>query len=58
MVSEKPTMIVGGQARLPRELSSGGTVLQVVIKLDPTKGEVLEISCSPCVPLIDKLLKD
>lgn len=54
--SNRPTLILGGQARLPKELSTG-TVLQVVVELDVERNEVLDVNCAPCVPLIEQFLK-
>jgi hypothetical protein len=56
MESKERTLIIGGQARLPKELSVG-EVFQVVVELDPTKVEVLDVSFTPCVPVIEKMLR-
>ena len=50
------TLVLGGQARLPKELSSG-EVFQVVVELDPDTVEVLEVSFAPCLPVIEKMLR-
>ena len=56
MDSGTPTLIIGGQARLPKELSPG-TVLQLVVELDQKENKVIDVSCSPCVPVVEKALK-
>ncbi len=56
MASGRPTLVLGGQARLPKDLSTG-ILLQVVVELDPDRNEVLDACCSPCVPIIERLLK-
>jgi hypothetical protein len=56
MGSNRPTLILGGQARLPKELSTG-TVLQIVVELDVERNRVLDVNCSPCIPLIEEFLK-
>lgn len=50
------TLIVGGQARLPKELSTG-EVFQVVVEVDRDTSKVLEASFSPCLPVIEKMLR-
>lgn len=55
-VSHPPTLIVGGQARLPKELSSA-EVFQLVVEVDRKKGEVTDMSCAPCLPVMEKMLK-
>ena len=49
-------LVLGGQARLPKELSAG-EVFQVVVELDPATVEVLEVSFAPCLPVIEKMLR-
>lgn len=56
MGSNRPTLILGGQARLPKELSTG-TVFQLVVELDFERNEVLDVNCAPCLPLIERFLK-
>ncbi len=56
MKSDVNTLIVGGQARLPKELSTG-EVFQVVVELDQNTNKVLEASFSPCLPVIEKMLR-
>jgi hypothetical protein len=51
------TWVVGGLARLPKELSSG-EALQVVVELDADTGKVMEASLTPSMPVIEKLLRE
>jgi hypothetical protein len=57
MGPNQTTLVVGGQARLPKELASGG-VFQLVVELDPKKGEIIEMSCAPCLPVVEKVLRE
>ena len=56
MDSAIETLMIGGQARLPKELSLG-EVFQTVVELDPSTNEVLDASFSPCSPIIERMLK-
>jgi len=56
MKSNDGTFIVGGQARLPKELLGGG-VLQVIAKVDPAAGKVLEVDIIPCPVLVENQLR-
>jgi len=56
MQSKDGTFIVGGQARLPKELLDGG-VLQVIAKVEAATGKVLEVDIIPCPALIKDLLR-
>ena len=57
MASEKATLVLGGQARLPKELSTG-EVFQIVVEMNPETNEILEVSCGPCVPIIEKFVRE
>jgi hypothetical protein len=57
MKSDKQTIILGGISRLPRDLSSGES-FQIIVELDPDQGKVLEVSCSPCPPVVQNLLRE
>ena len=57
MKSGAPTLIIGGQARLPKELSTG-EVFQIIAEVDPERSEVLDVSFSPCLPVLDKMLRE
>ncbi len=50
------TMVFGGQARLPKELSNN-EVLQAVVEIELSGGKVLEAEFSPCPELITGFLK-
>lgn len=54
--SKGQRVILGGQARLPKELFAEET-LQVVVELDPAKNEVIAVGCTPSVPMIEGLLR-
>jgi hypothetical protein len=56
MSSTTNTLIVGGQARLPKELSTE-EVFQVVVEVERDTHKVLEASFSPCLPVIEKMLR-
>lgn len=55
MNSESPTLIVGGQARLPKDLSTGEP-LQVVVELDSNTNQILDVSFGPCQPVLQEFL--
>jgi len=57
MASEKETLVLGGQARLPKELSTG-EVFQIVVEMNPETKEIFEVSCGPCVPIIEKFVRE
>ena len=50
------TAVFGGQARLPKDLSTGD-VFQVITEVNVETGEVLDADFSPCPPLIARILK-
>jgi len=56
MVAEFRTLVIGGQARLPKELSPT-EVFQVVVELNVERGEIVDCSFKPCLPTIEKILK-
>ena len=56
MQSKYKTMLVGGQARLPKELDEA-EVLHVIAELDVATGKVLEVEIIPCPALIASLLR-
>jgi Domain of unknown function (DUF3870) len=49
-------MLIGGQARLPKELVETG-LLQVIAEVDVATGKVLEVEIIPCPALIKGLLR-
>jgi len=51
MNQKRRTLIFGGQARLPQELSAS-EVLQVVVEIEIETGKVLEAHIKPCPELI------
>lgn len=55
MSSKSPTLIVGGQARLPKDLSTGEP-LQVVVELDSNTNKILDVSFGPCQPVLQNFL--
>ena len=57
MSSTKNTIVVGGQARLPKELSAN-VVLTVMAVLERSTGKILEVDCQPCMNLVKGLLGD
>jgi hypothetical protein len=57
MKTESKTILIGGVSRLPKELSQGES-LQAIVELDPGTGIVLEVSFSPCLPIIEKLITE
>ncbi len=56
MQTKKHTLILGGQARLPKEISTG-QVFQVVVELDPEENRVIRASFAPCPSVIEDFLK-
>jgi Domain of unknown function (DUF3870) len=56
MRSKDQQIILGGQARLPKELFSEET-LQVVVELNPAKNEVIAVACTPSLPVIEDWLR-
>ncbi|HEY5648015.1 MAG TPA: DUF3870 domain-containing protein [Nitrospiria bacterium] len=57
MAERKNTIVVGGQARLPKELSDN-IVLTVLAKMETATGKILEVECLPCMKLVQDLLGD
>ena len=57
MERKRSTLFVGGQARLPKELSMG-EVFQVIVELDPDTAKVIQASCHPCPPMIENFLRE
>lgn len=51
------TLIFGGQARLPQELSAS-EVLQVMAEIEMETGKVLNVEITPCPALIARMLKE
>ncbi|HEY5648340.1 MAG TPA: DUF3870 domain-containing protein [Nitrospiria bacterium] len=56
MVEGDKRIVVGGQARLPKELFLG-EVFQVIAEVEPESGEVVEIDFIPSSPLISRKLE-
>jgi Domain of unknown function (DUF3870) len=56
MQSKEKTLIVGGQARLPKEMSDA-EVFQVIAEVEAATGKVLEVEMIPCPALIAGLLR-
>jgi len=56
MQTKERTLIVGGQARLPKEISEA-EVFQVIAEVEAATGKVLEVEIAPGSPLILELLK-
>ena len=54
--SKKTTLILGGQSRLPKELSAG-EVFQVIVEVELDTGDVIEASFGPCLPIIREFLR-
>jgi Domain of unknown function (DUF3870) len=50
------TLIFGGQARLPKELSDN-EVFQVMVAVEMDTGKVVEADFTPCPPLIMAMLR-
>ena len=57
MRTNRETIVIGGDARLPRELSAGES-FQVVLELDVETCEVIDVFFSPCAPIVQKYLGD
>lgn len=57
MKNDGKVIIIGGVSRLPKELSQGES-LQAIFALDSATGKVLEVSFSPSVPIVEKLLAE
>jgi hypothetical protein len=53
---KEKTLIFGGQARLPKELSAA-EVFQVMAAVEVDTGKVVETDFTPCPPLIMGMLK-
>ena len=53
---EGPSLILGGNARLPKDLTSG-TVLELAMEVDLPSGNIIEVSFSPCLPVIHEFLR-
>ena len=53
---KEKTLIFGGQARLPKELSAA-EVFQVMAAVELDTGKVVEADFTPCPPLIMRMLK-
>ena len=56
MQTKERTLIVGGQARLPKELSEA-EVLQVIAEVEAATGKVLAMEIVPSAPLILEMLR-
>ncbi|MBI3610188.1 MAG: DUF3870 domain-containing protein [Nitrospirae bacterium] len=56
MQPKERTLIVGGMARLPKEISEA-EVFQVIAEVDAATGKVLEVDIAPSSPLILEMLK-
>ncbi|MBI3810885.1 MAG: DUF3870 domain-containing protein [Nitrospirae bacterium] len=56
MQTKERTLIVGGQARLPKELTEA-EVLQVMAEVEAVTGKVLAVDIAPYAPLILEMLK-
>lgn len=54
--SKKPTLILGGQARLPKAVSAFN-VFQIAVEVEQDTGKVIEVSFEPCLPVISEFLK-
>lgn len=50
-------MVIGGQARLPKELSEHA-VLIILAKVAVQTGEILEVECSPSLDLVHGVLRE
>jgi hypothetical protein len=55
MDTPKRTLIVSGQARVPKALSAN-QVIQVVAELDAASNEVINVNVHPSPPIIQKFL--
>ena len=56
MKEEKQTVYMGGQSRLPKDLSQGEP-FQVVVEFEPETAKVVEASFSPCLPIVSDFLR-
>lgn len=56
MKLDEKTLIFGGQARLPKELSDN-EVFQVIAAVEVDTGKIVEADFRPCPPLILEMLK-
>jgi hypothetical protein len=56
MPPKERTLIVGGQARLPKEITEA-EVFQVIAEVDEGTGKVLAVEIAPNSPLILEMLK-
>jgi Domain of unknown function (DUF3870) len=56
MILNERTLIFGGQARLPKELSDN-EVFQVMVAVEVDTGKIVEADFTPCPPLIMGMLK-
>jgi hypothetical protein len=56
MPTKERTLIIGGQARLPKELTEA-EVLQVISEVEETTAKVLAVEMVPNSPLILEMLK-
>jgi len=57
MPTKERTLIVGGQARLPKDITEA-EVFQVMAEVEAGTGKVLEIEIAPGSPLILEMLKN
>jgi hypothetical protein len=56
MPTKERTLIVGGQARLPKELTEA-EVFQVIAEVEAATGKVLAVEIAPSSPLILEMLR-
>jgi hypothetical protein len=56
MPPKERTLIVGGQARLPKEITEA-EVFQVIAEVEAATGKVLAVEIAPIAPLILEMLK-
>ena len=56
MKPNERTLIFGGQARLPKEISAN-EVFQVIAEVDLQTGKVRDVDFTPCPPSIARMLK-
>ncbi|MBI3995349.1 MAG: DUF3870 domain-containing protein [Nitrospirae bacterium] len=56
MLSKEKILIIGGMARLPKEISEA-EVFQVIAEVDAENAKVLGVEISPSSPLILEMLK-
>ncbi len=57
MADTKRTMVIGGQARLPKELSENA-VLILLAKVDVQTGKIQDVECSPSLDLVHGLFRE